>query len=279
MKTLYVSDMDGTLLGADSRVSGVSRRLINDAVGRGALFTVATARTPGTVAPLTAGLDMRLPAVVMTGSALWHPSTGAFSDVCLIAPEDVAAVRSAYSEARVGKFIYTFRDNHLYVYYEGEMTPEEELFMKERSGTPYKMFMTGADGKPVPAPEDPGDVVLMFGIQPTPRAAAVYETISRLSGINPMMYHDFGPQIAEIEAFAADASKAKAVMRLKRQTGADRLVVFGDNRNDLSMLRVADVAVAMENAVEEVKEMADVVIGPNTEDSVARFITDDFSAN
>ena len=57
---------------------------------------------------------------------------------------------------------------------------------------------------------------------------------------------------------------------------ADRLVVFGDNINDLPMMRLADVAVAVENAVEEVKAEADIVIGPNTSDSVARFIIDDF---
>ena len=42
------------------------------------------------------------------------------------------------------------------------------------------------------------------------------------------------------------------------------------------MLRSADVAVAVENALPEVKAIADVVIGPNTDDSVARFIQQDF---
>ncbi|MDE7496728.1 MAG: HAD hydrolase family protein [Muribaculaceae bacterium] len=80
MKTLYVTDLDGTLLDAEGRVSARSAALLNEAIADGAAFTVATARTPATVAPLLADVDMRLPAGVMTGAALWNPKTGIYSD-------------------------------------------------------------------------------------------------------------------------------------------------------------------------------------------------------
>ena len=67
-------------------------------------------------------------------------------------------------------------------------------------------------------------------------------------------------------------SKAAAIKSLQRRIGADRLVVFGDNINDLSMLAIADEAVAVGNALPEVKEAAGRVISPNTDDSVAKFI-------
>ena len=53
-------------------------------------------------------------------------------------------------------------------------------------------------------------------------------------------------------------------------------MVFGDNLNDLPMMRVADLAVAVENALPQTKAEAHKVIGPNTADSVARFIHEDF---
>ena len=61
---------------------------------------------------------------------------------------------------------------------------------------------------------------------------------------------------------------------MARELGADRIVAFGDNVNDLPMMREADLAVAVENALPEVKEAADIVIGPNTDDSVALFIAE-----
>jgi hypothetical protein len=51
-KTLYVSDLDGTLFGADSRVSATSAAILNKAISAGVMFTPATARTPATVQPL-----------------------------------------------------------------------------------------------------------------------------------------------------------------------------------------------------------------------------------
>ena len=55
-RTLYITDLDGTLLNADSKVSEESVRLINEAVEAGAMFAAATARTPATVDPLLEGI-------------------------------------------------------------------------------------------------------------------------------------------------------------------------------------------------------------------------------
>jgi len=50
--------------------------------------------------------------------------------------------------------------------------------------------------------------------------------------------------------------------------------VFGDNRNDLSMMRIADHSVAVANAYDEVKAQADEVIGCNDDDAVVKWIED-----
>ena len=67
--------MDGTLLGADSRLSNTSARIISDLTRRGANITVATARTPATVEMILADAEPSLPAIVMTGAAMWCRDT------------------------------------------------------------------------------------------------------------------------------------------------------------------------------------------------------------
>lgn len=86
----------------------------------------------------------------------------------------------------------------------------------------------------------------------------------------------FNNDIYNLEIFPSGVNKAAAILSLKKKTGAERLVVFGDNLNDLSMLEAADVAVAVDNAFSQVKEAADIIIGPNYSDAVARFIEKDF---
>jgi hydroxymethylpyrimidine pyrophosphatase-like HAD family hydrolase len=86
----------------------------------------------------------------------------------------------------------------------------------------------------------------------------------------------FGEKTGLLELFAPGVSKAEAVKQLAQDVEADRVVVFGDNLNDIPMMQVADVAIAVENALPEVKAIAHKVIGANTTDAVARFIEEDF---
>ncbi len=56
-----------------------------------------------------------------------------------------------------------------------------------------------------------------------------------------------------------------------------QVIAFGDNFNDLSMLKSAGLGVAMGNASEHIKASADLVIGDNTEPSIAELLYKKFS--
>ena len=77
----------------------------------------------------------------------------------------------------------------------------------------------------------------------------------------------------ESKSFPLDLS-GEPIKRLANELGATRIIVFGDNRNDLSMMRIADHSVAVANAYDEVKAQADEVIGCNDDDAVVKWIED-----
>lgn len=280
MDTLYISDLDGTLLGADSKVSARSRTLLNEAIAGGAAFTVATARTPATVAPLLSGIDLQLPAIVMTGGAMWNPSNGLYSDVRYIAPSTVRGLLSIYEKQGLPTFLYQLTGNHIEIHHLGPMSEQEIEFMNLRKGNPFKTFHIppGTENRGEAAGSLPlDDVILLFAMQEESAVRLTAEAIVRAQlPCTPLHYHDtYGPESELMEVFGQGATKGEAVGRLRKLTGARKVVVFGDNVNDLPMMRAADVAVAVENAVDEVKRVADLVIGPNTDDSVALFIYED----
>lgn len=272
--TLYITDLDGTLLNADSEVSDASKEMINKAIDCGVLFSIATARTPSTVSKIMRGVESNLPYIVMTGAAFWNPADGEFSDTVTFTIQEAEQIFEIFLRHSFPVFIYCFHDGIIQVYHSGPLSPLEREFMKGRESR-YKHFHVPEDGESViPSPLPP--VLLFYSIQPTELGGPVYEEINAKCHCNPLFYHDiFGNEIAVLEAFAPGATKARAIERLKRLTGADRVVAFGDNVNDIPMLRAADMAVAVENAIPEVKEIADIVIGSNTTDSVARFILTD----
>lgn len=273
-RTLYVSDLDGTLLNGDSRLSDNTVRLLNRAVGAGVMFSVATARTAATVSSLFSRVDLRLPLVLMTGGVIWNPVSNVYHDVRLLPEDTVREVLEVYRQQGVPTFIYTMRDDVIHIYHIGPLNDQERMFMAERAHTPYKRFHVPDDGES----ELPGrldNVMLLFTVQQNAMAEGVRTALAGRQDIVPMFYHDqYGDGMMEMEVFPVEATKARGIRTLKALTGADRVVVFGDNMNDLPMMAEADLAVAVGNALECVREQADLVIGPNTEDAVPRAILD-----
>lgn len=77
-----------------------------------------------------------------------------------------------------------------------------------------------------------------------------------------------------IEVNAEGVDKGKGMLKLAELLGIRReeMIVFGDGWNDISMIHEAGCGVAMGNAQEAVKEVADLVTDSNEEDGVAKII-------
>ena len=269
--------MDGTLLGSDSRVSERSARIISELSRAGADITVATARTPATVVPLLADTYTRPDAIVMTGAATWNRRKAAFGTIHYMPEADVIAGLEMCRVMGVHPFVYAMRDDGamLEVFHGASaMNKAEEGFYLERKHLKLKKFHTGTPLPPSYLPR----TMLFFAMGDRARVEEAASALRTNTECAVCCYPDiFNHDVANLEVFAPGVSKAAAVLELKKRIGADRLVVFGDNLNDLPMLAAADVAVAVDNAFPEVKEHADVVIGPNYADSVANYILQDFT--
>lgn len=277
--TLYVTDLDGTLLHTDSLISERSAAIISELVYDGAMITVATARTPATVEPLMRDTHTTLPAIVLTGAAMWDRERRRYRHPLFLEDSDAAAVLDEFRRADVHPFIYTLRpDGVLHVYHNGERVKPAREFMLERSDLELKKFHLD-DPEIASAPSVPS-TVLYFAMGKAERVYPLAERLRSRVDCAVYSYLDiFHPDVAIIEVFGSNVSKAEAVKRLARHQGANRIVVFGDSSNDLPMMKIADLSVAVENAIPDVKRAADLVIGRNTSDAVARFIADDYYAS
>ena len=83
-----------------------------------------------------------------------------------------------------------------------------------------------------------------------------------------------------IEMTPPGADKGAALARLAAELGIERseVVAFGDNQNDLSMLQWAGRGIAMENAIDMVKDAADETTASNDRFGVAMVIEDILSS-
>ena len=276
MSTLYVSDLDGTLLGPDGKVSRRSVSLLNEAISDGAMFSVATARTPATVSVLLRDVHCTMPLIVMTGAAIWDRERNEYIHAAFHHEDTARRLLDVYRRHGLSTFIYTLGcDNVIHIYHIGQMSDLERSFMEERIDNPFKCFHIPDSGCS-DIPERLDRVLLFYTMRPTAEVEPVHAEIRDCDDLRAVYYHDiYGDDIAIMEVFGPGASKADAVRILAGEAGADRIVAYGDNVNDLPILGIADDAVAVANAVEVVREAADRVIGPNSDDSVAADITAD----
>ena len=71
-----------------------------------------------------------------------------------------------------------------------------------------------------------------------------------------------------------NATKENAIRKIMEvcKFSTDSIIAFGDDYVDIGMLKLCGTGVAMGNAINSVKENADIVIGSNDEDGIADFI-------
>lgn len=74
-----------------------------------------------------------------------------------------------------------------------------------------------------------------------------------------------------IDFIKANVNKANAIKQMMKywHLNENEYIAFGDSPNDIEMLKQANIGVAMGNADEQVKKIADVVCGPSYETSIA----------
>ena len=279
MKTLYITDLDGTLLHDNAQVSEFTARTLTALSRRGALISVATARTPATVSQIMAEVHTTVPMVVMTGAAMWSPLSHTFSDLQLIERDRVDDLQRVFATSAVTPFCYTLAadSTHLEVYHAAaELTPAEQYFVDLRKKLSLKHFDLHSDTPDAAL----NRVALFFAIGSEADIVAAAEAAKAATDCYVSYYKDiYFPDTWLLEIFGHGVSKAHGVERLRQLTGAERVVVFGDNLNDIAMMQCADVAVAVENALPQTKAVANVIIGANNSDAVARYILEDFDKN
>ena len=79
-----------------------------------------------------------------------------------------------------------------------------------------------------------------------------------------------------LEIMTKAATKANAICQLKKLLQCDRVVAFGDGKNDMDMFEIADEFYAVANAVDELKHSATKVIGSNDDFGGAKWLNENF---
>ena len=265
--TLFVSDLDGTLMRNDETISDYTIETINELIRQGLAFTYATARSIESARSITERLQLTLPVVTRNGCVLADNSTGRHLEKAVFTGEEVSLLKELLPELpRCGFVSCFFDDEMIKTYMPGAHTAGLEKYLEKNRNDRRLRCVTDREALFCGTP---GYVTL---IDDREKMMPIYEKMRRYSCWESLFQKDTYWDEYWLEICPQNRTKAKTILKLKEEYGFQRLVVFGDSVNDISMFRIADEAYAVSNALEEVKAAATGVIGSNEEDAVAAFL-------
>lgn len=266
-KTIYISDLDGTLLTSKGHLSSQTVNILNDLMQhKKVCFSIATARTPATLEIILKDLHITAPIVIMNGVALYHLDTHQYEQIEYLSTPIVEKILTCLKEWVQEAFIYTIVKDKLIVHYDHISGEGRLKFYNERKDLHYKKFVK----EPV---TDYDTVIYFVFIDTKEHIEIIHQLLSGIASICLMMYKDpYSKSDYLLEVFSTKATKANGIKKLKDKLKFNKMICFGDQINDKDMFYMADEAYAVENANPEIKKIATGVIGPQDEDSVAQFI-------
>lgn len=272
IRTLYISDLDGTLLDPAGEISGNTQKIVNSLAGKGLNLSFATARTIYSAGAITAGLELFDLCILMNGVCIYDLKNKCYVSTEVVPDELANDVISLFEEHDVECFMFRICGGRLTTYYTELTERVMANFAEDRQKSYGKPFVQIDDLRQVTE----GDAVYFTAMSEYDRLLPIRNAVKETEEIDCAFYEDTYTGKWYLEIFSARASKANGIKKLRQIGGFDKIVCFGDNLNDLSMFEQCDFKIAVENARDEVKAAADLVIGSNSSDGVAMYLRDNF---
>ena len=146
-KTLYVSDLDGTLLRGDQTISNFTASTLNRLISAGMMFSYATARSYATSSIVTGGLDAKIPVIVYNGTFILENGTKKQLLSHFFTDEEAKFVTASLVEGGIQPIVYSYVDGkEQYFYCPSLINEVTEAFLQTRpiriSSFPLLRFIT-----------------------------------------------------------------------------------------------------------------------------------------
>ncbi len=266
MPTLYLSDLDGTLLHSDQRTSTFTNETINRLVNEGMLFSYATARSYHTARKVTAGLSAKFPLIVYNGAFIVDNYTQELLATNLFSHDDAAAILSDILTAGVSPIVYCLDDRERFVYNTNTINAATKEFVDSRHGD--------IRDTPVDCSEalNRNGTFYFTCIDAAQKLEPIYQKYQTVHSC--VFSKDIYSGAQWLEIMPSTATKAHAARQLAELLGCNKIVAFGDSTNDIPLFEAADERYAVANASDKLKEQATAIIASNIEDGVAHWLSD-----
>lgn len=234
---LIALDMDGTLLNEDKKISAENQAAIREATSQGKIVIMSTGRGAISAMPFIRELGLTTPLVVVNGSEVYE-SPDKLLKRTLVPLETIRDLHKLAVEHDCWWWAYSV---------EGIFNRESEgLDINQHEWLKFGYFSENAE-----------------------KLQRIREVVSSWRTLEISNSHP-----SNLEMNPLGITKATGVETVCELLGISmsEVIAMGDSENDIAMIREAGLGVAMGNAQEAVKQIADITTVTNDEHAVAQVI-------
>lgn len=263
---VVVLDVDGTLLDSKHLLTPRTEKALNAAVAKGVQIVLATGKTRASMLKTIDQLGMKTPGIYLQGLAIYD-GEGELRHQMVLDPalarqvltfcEDRGYVMVAYSGERILSHVYNQQvEEGLTVHH--ELAPEVVGPLQNLLGSmSFNKLIACGDSRAV--------------------TALRWQLNAQIGGQARLMQAGI-PTMLEILPPGGSKGTALKLLLKDMKVAPENVMAIGDAENDIEMIQLAGIGVAMGHAHQTVKDAADHVTGTNDEDGVAqaveRFVLD-----
>ena len=275
---IYISDLDGTLLRDDATLSTYSRNKLIELLDAGVNFSIASARSSTAIRPILDGIPLKLPVIEINGAFITDLATGKHLVINDMPKDIITDIFSRILAHDLWPLLSAFNGKEGKLYYQKVSNGGMEWCLNDHRSFNDKRLTRTDDLQ-----NHFDNNIVAFTVIGTHEQIKPLASEMRNAYAGELQMHFFenpySPPWNWLTIHDKRACKAHALTELLEITGFSKedMVVFGDNLNDVNMFKMAKMAIAVENATDEIKGYANKIIGSNQDDSVIKYIAKDIS--
>lgn len=256
-KKMIVVDLDGTLLNINQECSIRTRRYLKRLKDLGYIIVIATGRCLMSAVGVTEGAKFANYVIASTGAVVYDMDKSKVVMNKGIELDDVKKICSCYNDDI--KYINICD----YFYHHKYMTNQNVNYKFEKRIGNIDRFLSEVDG------------VYSMSVHTDDNSLIdKYYNMFNNDSLEILVMQDSFSDIKCLEIFRKGVSKYNAIKIVMDKEGItkDNVVAFGDGLNDVDMIKLSGIGVAMGNALTEVKAASDYVTISHNDDGVVYFL-------
>lgn len=258
MYKMITIDVDDTLITDDLVVTDGTKQALAKAIDKGVIVTLATGRMYASAKKIATQIELNVPLITYQGAYVKNLMDGTVLYERFV-PKHIAQYLFEYSEKN-GYHLQTYYNDELFVKEDNERVQD----YAKTSNIPYSIEpdLEKLVAKPM---------TKMLMVDEPDLLDKIAEELKPLIG-NEVHITKSKPHF--LEFMHKEGTKGHALRYLANHFGVDtsEVIAIGDSWNDREMLEAAGLGVAMDNAVQELKDIADYITLSNNNEGVKHVI-------